>query len=219
MFEYFYREPTEQCGRRIRRPEFSYDVKVEFIAIATHSRATESAVSDGHLMRVRSDWAIKNTMAVASCSLCILRAPHWTLDCKHRFCRECILSHGTLGVPWRPELLSCPVCRCRNTSPIVVRPPTAGKRTLDLRGTDGENVLHFLRDLRCGIGLSSMAFKEHFDGVVGSDAGALATLVVSVADSLVGRDIFHRYCLSRRLGSRRLRSPPWPPQSRTTSAW
>ncbi|RSL64912.1 hypothetical protein CEP53_003875 [Fusarium sp. AF-6] len=52
-----------------------------------------------------------------------------------------------------------------------VRPPTAGKRILDLRGTNEENVLRFLRDLRCGIGLSSMAFKEHFDGVVGSNAG------------------------------------------------
>lgn len=203
----------------MRRPEFSQDVKVKFITIATNNRTMKSAALDGHLMRVRSDWAIKNTMAVASCSLCILRAPHWTLDCKHRFCRECILIHGTLEVPWRPELLSCPVCQCRNSSPIVVRPPTAGKRILDLRGTNEENVLRFLRDLRCGIGLSSMAFKEHFDGVVGSNAGALAILIVSAADLFVGRDIFYRHCLFRRLGSRRLRPPPWPPQSRTTSAW
>ncbi|KAH7268721.1 hypothetical protein B0J15DRAFT_579026 [Fusarium solani] len=94
VFEYFYREATEHWGRRMRRPEFSQDVKVNFITIATNNRTMKSAVLDGHLMRVRSDWAIKNTMAVASCSLCILRAPHWTLDCKHRFCRECILLHG-----------------------------------------------------------------------------------------------------------------------------
>ncbi|UPK92157.1 hypothetical protein LCI18_003092 [Fusarium solani-melongenae] len=171
VFEHFYREATEHWGRRMRRPGFSHDVKVEFITIATNNRAMKSDALNGHLMLVRSDWAIKNNMAVANCSFCILRAPHWTLDCKHRFCRECILIYGTLDVPWRPELLSCPVCQCRNSSPIVVRPPTAGKRILDLRGTNGENVLHFLRDLRCGIGLSSMAFKEHFDGVVGSDAG------------------------------------------------
>ncbi|KAI8663491.1 RING-type domain-containing protein [Fusarium keratoplasticum] len=38
VFEYFYREATEHWGRRMRRPEFSQDVKVKFITIATNNQ-------------------------------------------------------------------------------------------------------------------------------------------------------------------------------------
>ncbi|RTE68567.1 hypothetical protein BHE90_017054 [Fusarium euwallaceae] len=99
VFEYFYRDATEHWGRRMGRPEFSQDVKVKFITIATNNRNMKSTVLGGHLMRVQSDWAIQNIMAMASYSLYILRAPHWTLDYKHRFYRECILTRGTLEVP------------------------------------------------------------------------------------------------------------------------
>ncbi|KAM5342864.1 hypothetical protein ACJ41O_013830 [Fusarium nematophilum] len=111
VFERFYRGATEHCGKLLRCADFAQAVKLEFITLATQNRAAGTAASETHLTRIWKDWAITNTIPFASCSLCIIQEPHWTLDCGHRLCRKCILSHGTLEVAWRPTVTSCPTSK------------------------------------------------------------------------------------------------------------
>ncbi|KAF4468234.1 Vitamin B6 biosynthesis [Fusarium albosuccineum] len=63
------------------------------------------------------------------------------------------------------------LCQSPNHSTFIVKPPTAGTRMLDLGGTNVKNIRQFLHDLQREIGLHSLALTEHFDSVVGSDAG------------------------------------------------
>lgn len=67
----------------------------------------------------------------------------------------------------------CPSCNKVSEDDIafVLKPPTAGRRILDLRGTNAENLTCFLSDLKRKIGCLIIPLHEHFDLVVASELG------------------------------------------------
>jgi hypothetical protein len=121
-----------------------------------------------------------------SCSFCILQTARYTLDCQHRFCEVCAIQHGSNeGFSGRHSLSICPRCKAKNTATAILQPPTAVQRVLELSGSNPETIVSFIRTLRCKVGLNSVALKDQFDEIVGSDLGQFSYLLFARSTKLI----------------------------------
>ncbi|KAH7131187.1 hypothetical protein EDB81DRAFT_661041 [Dactylonectria macrodidyma] len=171
LFERLYAGPAKECEKIIKLPGLAASIKRDFITLVGENREIGVEPVQTHLGRVQGNPTMRCTYHESICAFCIIQIPMFTLDCRHRLCETCILSHGTSLGSWRVALTCCPVCQGPNTPTIILRPPTASKRVLNLGGGDAEKTMQFLRDLERSVGVHSIALRELFDGIIGSDIG------------------------------------------------
>jgi hypothetical protein len=67
----------------------------------------------------------------------------------------------------------CPLCRAPNEFDVRLKPYTAGVRGLWASSQNIEPMARYLQEMRILIGLNATSLSQHFDIVIGADAGAL----------------------------------------------
>lgn len=158
----------QACGIRTGFLNLSRDIRKQFQLVAAD--ATKDIVRK-HCNNIQSCTGISNIYIHHACSVCLVQNPTFTLDCRHGLCSACVAQIGQESSPWRFQLASCILCRSQNLSPLIMRPPTAGLRILQVDGTRPTAMWQLLRDLRHSTSLNSVPFWEHFDSAIGHDIG------------------------------------------------
>lgn len=171
VFERLYAGPAKECEKILTLPGLASSIKRDFITLTGENIETGVGPAQTHQGRLQGNPTMRCTYHESICAFCIIRTPLFTLDCRHRLCEICVLSHGKSLEPWRFALAYCPVCRGPNAPTVILKPPTASTRVLNLGGGDFEKTIQFLRDLQRSIGVNSIALRELFDGIIGSDSG------------------------------------------------
>lgn len=60
---------------------------------------------------------------------------------------------------WMYEIARCPFCDAIYIASFTLKPPTAAACVLDLSGLAPENMLQFLKDLYCKVGISTILLR------------------------------------------------------------
>lgn len=194
VYDRIYSKPMQACGTKTGFPNLSRDIRKEFQLIAADGR--EDVVKK-HCTNIQSCTGISNIHTHHACSVCLVQSSTFTLDCRHGLCSACVAQIGQEPSPWRFQLARCILCRSPNQSPLIMKPPTAGLRILQVDGTRPAAMWQLLRDLRHSTSLNSVPFWEHFDSAIGIDIGTLChEMNISQAYELnlrEYRDLFHNY--------------------------
>lgn len=165
-------EDTRQAGLKGQ-------VREKFIELAMERKDGSSARAHSRLLgQFQSAWRSWTNNFI--CLLCLSRPAFNCLRCDHRFCDTCVIISGALLLANSSEILvdHCPLCGQPHGELVLLRPPTAGLRMLELGGTsqDKWEMLKFLKELRSITGLG-ISLREQFDLVVGSGIGKKSYLL------------------------------------------
>ena len=106
-----------------------------------------------------------------TCISCLARRPENPLSCRHSFCDPCIVIHRQMYLeePWRFVLSTCPLCEVANSTPVQIKPYTAGVRCLVMDGADVQDY-EILEEVEKGLTIN-IPLREQFDVVNGSGLG------------------------------------------------
>lgn len=160
----------QACGIKTGFLNLSHEIKREFQFMAADVRRD---FTKKHFNNIQSCTGISNIYTRLACSVCLVQSSTFTLDCRHRLCNACVARIGQESSPWRFQLASCLLCQSQTQSPLIMKPPTAGLRVLQVDGTRPMIMWQLLRELRQSTSLNSVPFWEHFDSALGNDFGTL----------------------------------------------
>ena len=132
----------------------------------------------------------KQLHAVSVCLCCMVEAHQVRLPCSHSLCEACFrfaslplpLSANMLRVYDGPLLCrNCPFCAKKVDVEKILRPPTAGLRTICLDGggvaamTSIELLVRLMESVTDGVGFE-MPIQDFFDLWVGTSAGGISAV-------------------------------------------
>ena len=168
-----YRDSMRECAEQLQIDSLSAEIQQWFAQLTPQPSEIKQDYALAHLAKLKGHSEFRDLYSDDTCSFCILQLPHHALDCGHRLCEACVMKHGEASRWGYHEIASCPLCDRSNSRLMLLMPPTAGIRTLQLGGMGAEDTLGFLQQLQKSVGLTMMPLRHHFDRVTGTDAGKL----------------------------------------------
>lgn len=154
--------------KTVKRQGFCALVRRNFIDLVEQHDSTNFAQQ--HLTTIKRS-SMRLFQSTATCGVCLIRPPCYTLDCRHRLCRPCTIVCGQETDSWEYHVPHCPLCQISMEAVFKLKPSTAGTRLLSLDGINQDSLWQFVKELAQGVNLVSIPLSHHFDGVVAADFG------------------------------------------------
>ncbi len=176
VFDYFYRSAVKYVEKSVGLNHLTEKTREIFVRMANENFLKRRRSATTHLETMGTFAAIwKRCHSRLFCFFCLVRGPNYSLDCGHGLCRPCLVICGEASATetWTLAPRRCPLCSELNRKSFQLRPLTASRRMLILRGGERHRgtMMQFLKDLQSQIGLTTMHICDHFDILVGSDIG------------------------------------------------
>ena len=136
--------------------------------------ATRRHIKNLRGTRRRVRW--RRIVSTACCVTCLMKPPQHPMSCGHAVCDDCVPRFGRRRCTQEYSYLLtiCPLCGARVTDQhIVLKPPTAGLRILNIDGGGPRGVipLEMMRKLQQTLG-PGQRIQDYFDIAFGVSAGA-----------------------------------------------